>query len=343
MTTPRILLAPDSFKGTMSAAMVAEALAEGVLEAGGLPDVCPVADGGEGTLEALRAAVGGRDMDHTVTGPDGREVHASYLLSDDGRLAVVETAAASGLHLIDPTTVDAYTATSAGTGQLIAAAAGAGARTILVGVGGSGFSDGGAGALQAIRAAGGLGDAHLTVLCDVTNTYLEAATVFAPQKGADPETVHRLTARLRATATGLPHDPTGVPRTGAAGGLAGALWATFDADLVSGIDTVLGQVNFAERVARADAVITGEGRLDDQTAHGKVVSGVVRWTGPVGIPVYAVVGQCTIDHQHVRELGLAAASEAGDPVALRAAAASITTQLRSPASPVSTKNQEVNT
>ncbi|MBB3042889.1 glycerate kinase [Nocardioides soli] len=323
---PRVLVAPDSFKGTMSAAVVADALAAGVREAGGETDVCPVADGGEGTLEALRASVPGTDVEHAVIAPDGRQVWASYLLSEDGRTAVVETASASGLHLIDPETVDAYAATSAGTGQLLTAAASSGVAEIVLGVGGSGFSDGGLGALAAIEAGGGLGRTRLVVLCDVVTTYQDAARVYGPQKGADPESVERLTERLDTVASSFPRDPREVARTGAAGGLAGALWAGHDAELVSGIDEVLRRVGFEDRLARADLVLTGEGRLDSQTAQGKVIDGVTRWARAAAVPVYAAVGQHRAEPAVLAGLGIADVREAGTPEQLRAAARDITRQ-----------------
>jgi glycerate kinase len=324
MTSPRVLIAPDSFKGTMSATDVADALAAGVHEAGGTADLCPVADGGEGTLDALRPSVPGRLVSHDVTAPDGRLVRASYLLGDDGTTAVIETAAASGLHLIDPETVDAFAATSAGTGELIAAAARAGAHEILVGVGGSGFSDGGLGALAAIENAGGLGDARLVVLCDVVTSYENAARIFGPQKGADPETVSRLSDRLIRTAESLPRNPSGVPRTGAAGGLAGALWAEHAAELVCGIDAVLERTGFRTRLRGMDGVFTGEGRLDDQTVDGKAIDGVTRWARQRNVPVYAVVGQNRASEAALQQLGIAAVEEAGNPDALRQAAARLT-------------------
>src|SRR5690606_10052557 len=205
----------------------------------GTARLCPVADGGEGTLEALRTALGGKLHTYRVHAPDRTLVEASFLLSEDRRIAVVETAQASGLHLVDPGTVDAFAATSAGTGELLAHAAASGAEEILLGVGGSGFSDGGLGALDALAAAGGLGSVRVRVLCDVTTPYEAAAQVYGPPKGADPDTVRRLTTRLHAAARTFPRDPRGVARTGAAGGLAGALWAVHDARLVSGIEAVL--------------------------------------------------------------------------------------------------------
>lgn len=324
MRTLRVVVAPDSFKGTMPAAMVADALAAGVVEGGGSPDLCPLADGGEGTLDVLRGSVGGEDVAVEARAPDGRAIRASYLLA--GGVAVVETAAASGLHLIDPSVVDAYAASSAGTGELLVAAARAGAREIIVGVGGSGFSDGGTGALSVIEAAGGLRGARLRVLCDVTTPYEDAARVYGPQKGADPQTVRRLTDRLHATAAELPRDPRGVLRTGAAGGLAGALWAVHGAVLLSGIDEVLDRVQFDRRVSTADLVLTGEGRLDSQTVEGKVVSGVTRRTRRTGVPVHAVVGRRDAPAGVIEDLGLATVVEAGDPGALREAAALIVHQ-----------------
>jgi glycerate kinase len=329
MTSTRILIAPDSFKGTMTATVVAEALAAGVLDAGGTPDLCPVADGGEGTLEALSSALRGRFVELQATAPDGHQLTAHYFLTEDGVTAVVETATASGLHLVDVSTVDAWAATSAGTGQLIAAAVAAGATDILLGVGGSGCTDGGLGAVAAIEAGGGLGRARLTVLCDVVTPYENAARVFGPQKGADPAMVERLTARLDDTAARMPRDPRGVPRTGAAGGLAGALWATYGAELVSGIDAVLERQRVRERLQQVDAVITGEGKLDAQTVDGKVIDGVTRWAAKAGRPVFAVVGRNDASSEVLAKLGIAEVLEAGDPAALRHAAALLTRRLGS--------------
>ncbi|WP_436701795.1 glycerate kinase [Nocardioides sp. BYT-33-1] len=335
----RVLVAPDSFKGTMDAPTVAAALADGVRDAGGVPDVCPVADGGEGTLAALRAALGGHLVEVDATAPDGRRVPAHYLLTEDGGTAVVETATASGLHLIDPATVDAFAATSAGTGELLAAVAAAGVRRVLLGVGGSGCSDGGRGALSAIAAAGGLRGARLRVLCDVATPYEDAARVFGPQKGADPATVVRLTDRLHETARSLPRDPRGVPRTGAAGGLAGALWAVHDAELVSGIDAVLHAHGVVARLERAHLVLTGEGRLDAQTAEGKAVAGLTRWAQEAGVPVHAVVGRSDVSPEVIARLGLSGVTEAGDPAALRAAARRATREI----CPTGTATKEVTT
>lgn len=323
MTGPVVLLAPDSFKGTLSAATVAAALAAGVRDAGGIPVTVPVADGGEGTAEVLAAALGGRRVRHAVTGPLGAPVDGWFLLTGDGT-AVLDTATGSGLDLVPAAERDAYAATSAGTGELVAAAVAAGALRVLLGVGGSACTDGGAGALGALSA--GLGGAELTVLCDVRTPYEEAAVVFAPQKGADAGTVRRLTDRLHRLAAELPRDPRGLPFTGAAGGLAGGLWAAHGARLVSGIDTVLDLLGVDARLAAADAVITGEGRLDGQTREGKAVAGVTRRAAAHGVPVWAVVGRSAVDAADGAALGLAGVLEAGTGAGLRAAAERITRQ-----------------
>lgn len=321
----RILVAPDSFKGTMSATVVAAALALGVEDAGAEAVLCPLADGGEGTLDAISHAVSGTRCLVDATAPDGAQVTTSFLMSDDRSTAVIETASASGFHLIDPDTIDAYTATSRGTGELIVAAVERGASRILLGVGGSGCSDGGQGAIEAIDRAGGLRGAHIEVLCDVTTTYHEAAVVYGPQKGASPETVDRLTARLHALAATFRKDPRGVASTGAAGGLSGGLWAQFDATLVSGIDTVLALHEVGRHLETADLVITGEGRIDDQSVQGKVLDGLGRAARAHQVPVVAVVGRDASSPEVRQMLGLIDVVEAGTPGQLRAAAQRITT------------------
>ena len=228
--TSFVLVAPDSFKGTMSAVEVADALAAGVADAGFRAIRCPLADGGEGTVAVLRAALGGELRRVTVRGSLGHQVEATYLLTADRTVAAVDTATANGLTLIAPAERDAERASTYGTGQLLAAAVAAGARHVLLGVGGSATTDGGAGAVTALTEAGGLRGARLTVLCDVDTAYDDAARVFAPQKGADPAAVERLTSRLVRLAGTLPRNPLGVPRTGCAGGLSGGLWAAFGAD-----------------------------------------------------------------------------------------------------------------
>jgi glycerate kinase len=320
-----VVVAPDSFKGTMSAVVVADALAAGVRDAGGSPVIVALADGGEGTAEVLRKVLNANTISIPTTGPLGQPIDGSFLLSGDGRTAVVETATASGLHMSSPTPRNAEAATTYGTGVLIAAAAATGASDIWVGVGGSASTDGGRGALRAIADAGGLGNARLTVLCDVSSSYLDAARVFGPQKGADADTVRRLELALNEFAQQLPRDPREIPRTGAAGGLSGALWATHGAQLVSGIDHVLEILGFDDLLRGADAVITGEGRLDGQTAQGKVISGVTARAVRQRIPVWAVVGRCDVSTEELHDLHIDEVIEAGNPVTIRAAAWALTT------------------
>jgi len=315
------LVAPDSFKGTLTAGQVAEALAAGLAEAGVPADVCPVADGGEGTLAALGAAFGCRLVTATVSDPLGRPVAAPLGLgSAAGRpVAVVECAAASGLSLVAPRDRDAVAASTYGTGELIAAAVAAGAETVYVGVGGSATTDGGAGAIEAIEMSGGLGDSRLVVLCDVRTAFADAARVFAPQKGADAGAVAFLTRRLDELAQRLPRDPRGRPMTGAAGGLSGGLWAAFGAELVAGASFVLDTVDFDRRMRAARAVVTGEGRLDEQSLAGKLISEIATRARQAGVPCHAVVGRRELDAFGARVLDLQAILEAGTLSELRSA------------------------
>ena len=286
----RFLVAPDSFKGTFDADAVAEAIASGIEAGGGAAIRCPVADGGEGTMEVLLDALGGERREVAVHDPLRRPIEASFGLLGDGATAIVETAQASGLPLVEPRERDPERADTFGTGELIAAAVAAGARTVLVAVGGSASTDGGAGAIEALRAAEVLGAARIEVLCDVAVPFEDAATVFAPQKGADPAAVERLTARLNAIADLLPHDPRSVPMTGCAGGLSGALWA-YGAGLHSGAAFVLDAVGFGERLAGVDAVVSGEGRLDSQSLAGKIVGEVAIRCAGAARPLHLVVGE----------------------------------------------------
>jgi len=266
------MIAPDAFKGTLRASEVAAAVGRGAERAGLPPDAvdrCPVADGGEGTAEALLLALGGEARGAVARDPLGRERRTGFALVEDGGTAVVEVAAASGLPLVAPGERDAEAASSYGTGQLVAAAVAAGAQVVLVAAGGSATTDGGTGALAAIADAGGLRGAALVVLCDVETPFERAAGVFAPQKGADPPTVARLAARLDALAAAWPRDPRGVPHTGAAGGLAGGLWACLGAQLVPGAAFVLDHLDFDARARGADLVVCGEGRMDATTLQGK--------------------------------------------------------------------------
>ena len=291
-----MLVAPDSFKGTFRATEVAGAIGRGLERAGLMPpDLCPVADGGEGTTDALLPALGGETTAARAHDPLGRELTAGFALLEDGGTALVECAAASGLGLVAEEERDAEAASTYGTGELIAAAVDAGAAVVLVAVGGSATTDGGAGALEAIEASGGLRGARVVVLCDVTVPWERCAEVFAPQKGASPAAVERLAARLDALAGSLPRDPRGVPMTGAAGGLSGGLWAALGATLEPGAPWVLDALDFPARMRAARAVITGEGRLDTQTLEGKIVGEVGRATRQAGVPLHAVVGRDELD------------------------------------------------
>ena len=303
-----VLVAPDSVKGTLSAAQVAAASGRGLESAGRPVDLCPVADGGEGTLEALLPAIEGELRTATVADPLGRPIEASFAVGEG--VAVVETAAASGLGLVDPGERDAIEASTFGTGELIVAALEAGATTVYLGVGGSATTDGGAGALKALREAGGVGKARIVVLCDVRTPFEHAARVFGPQKGADPDAVTRLTKRLNDQARRLPRDPRGVPMTGAAGGLSGGLWAELGAELVPGAQFVLDAVEFDRRMRTARAVVTGEGKLDQQSLAGKLVSEISTRARQAGVPCHAIVGTRELDSFGVRVLDLQAVLEA---------------------------------
>lgn len=321
----QVLVAPDSFKGTLSASEVGEAIARGLRAAGREAAVLPIADGGEGTLSALAPALGLQAMRVTVTDPLGREIEAELAVS--GNTAVVETAAASGLGLVDSAERDAVGASTRGTGELITAAVEAGARRILVGVGGSATTDGGRGAVEAIQAAGGLGGAELIVLCDVRTPFEEAARVFAPQKGASPDQVSRLSRRLHRLAASYPRDPRGVPFTGAAGGLSGGLWAVCGARLVPGASFVLDELGFDARMREARAVITGEGRLDFQSLAGKALAEVATRSRQSGVPCHAVVGHLDLDLFSRRILDLQVVLEAGTPAELESAGRSLAERL----------------
>ena len=313
-----VLIAPDSFKGTLTASEVVASVGRGFAAAGCEVDPCPVADGGEGTAEALLAAVGGEERTARAHDPLGREGDFGWVMLADGR-AVVEVASATGLHLVAEDERDPERATSAGTGELIAAALAAGAREILVGVGGSATVDGGAGMLGALAAAGGTGDVPIVVLHDVTTPWERAPAVFGPQKGATPAAVERLEARLDALAVELPRDPRGVEATGAAGGISGALWGAHGARLAPGAAFVLEAVGFDARLARARAVVTGEGRMDAQTLMGKIAGEVAVRARDAGVPCHAVVGKNDLDPRDARILGLGQIVEAGDDAALETA------------------------
>jgi glycerate 2-kinase len=316
------LIAPDKFKGTHSALQVARALARGV----GNPaqvDLCPLADGGDGTAEILLDALGGELLSHPAHDPLGRPIGAAIALLDAGACAVVEVASASGLVLLAESERDAEAASTTGTGELIIAALATGARTVVVAAGGSASTDGGEGAIAAIERGGGLRGARLIVLADVSIPFERAAEVFAPQKGADRDAIARLAARLTRAAQSMPRDPRGMPMGGAAGGLAGGLWAHYDARMVLGSRWILDAVGFQGRLARARAVITGEGRLDATTLHGKAVFEVAARCARGGVPLHAVVGSSTLSRAERERIVLASIRAASTLEDLEAAGRAI--------------------
>jgi glycerate kinase len=302
-----VLIAPDSFKGSLTSVQVAEALAAGWRR--GRPDdeigLCPLADGGEGTLAAIEAAGGWTWRTAEVTDPVGRRIEARWLRSDDGARAAVEMAEASGLSRVEPDRRDALAASSIGTGQLLGAVIDEGARHILLGIGGSATTDGGRGLLEGLGDRGGdgqrLASIDLEVACDVSNPLLGhdgAAAVYGPQKGADANDITHLDARNAAWADEL-EAATGrrerdSPGAGAAGGVGFALLAIQDRfhsfALRPGIELVMEAAGFDDRLARADLVLTGEGRIDAQTGFGKTALGVAQRAAAAGVPCIAVGG-----------------------------------------------------
>jgi glycerate kinase len=286
---PHVVAAPDKFRGTASASQVAEAVGRAARVAGWTSDEAPVADGGEGTLEVL----GGKPRYARVHDALGRPIEAEWRLN--GSTAVVEMARASGLTLVGGAAGnDPVRAGTAGAGELIAAAVMAGARRVLIGMGGSATTDGGQPALRVLEPHSRLRGIELVVACDVTTRFLDAAAVFAPQKGASPAEVALLSRRLERLAqvyeetSGV--DVRGLVGGGAAGGLAGGL-ATVGAALVPGFEVVADAVELADRMEGADLVVTGEGFLDEQSFHGKAVGGVVALAAELGVPVLVVAGE----------------------------------------------------
>jgi len=290
------IVCPDKFRGTLTAPEAAEAIATGLARAG-FTEVrkVPLADGGEGTLDALLAARGGGLRTAPVTGPLGELVEAAWAVLPDGT-AVVEMARASGLELVAGRN-DPLRAGTRGTGELIASAARAGARRILVGVGGSATTDGGLAAVQALGWS--LGGLQVTVACDVATRFLDAAEVYAPQKGATAAQVSLLTRRLRRLAEEYERrmgvDVTQLEGAGAAGGLAGGL-AALGATLEPGFDVVAQAAGLEDALEDVDLVVTGEGKLDRTSFEGKVVGGVLEWAAEEGVARRTVIaGQATDD------------------------------------------------
>jgi glycerate kinase len=313
-----VLVAPDSFKGTFSAPEVATAIAAGLRSAEREARELPVADGGEGTMEVLVSALGGEIRTVTASDPLGRPIEAAFALLPDGS-AVVEMARASGLGLVEEGERDAWAASTRGTGELIAAAAEAGADRVIVTVGGSATTDGGAGALEALKEAG-VSVPVMDVLCDVRVPFEDAPRIYAPQKGADPAMVGRLEQRLAELAERLPRDPRGEPMTGAAGGLSGGLWAACDARLMPGAPYVLDAIGFDALMRGSAFVVTGEGGLDDQTLQGKIVGEVATRCRQAGVTCHAIVGRNQLDPFGERIIDLASVTEASTLRDIEAAA-----------------------
>jgi glycerate kinase len=340
----KVVIAPDKFKDSLSASRAAEAIAAGIRAADPACeiDLCPMADGGEGTVEALAKATGGRIEARRVTGPlPEMKVDAAFAVLGDGETAVVEMAAASGLHLLQPQDRNPLNTTTFGTGELLLEAARLGAKRIILGIGGSATCDGGIGCAQGagltvlleggqpvspteplcgrdlesvilVKRGRGSPVDHLqiTVASDVNNPLFGAtgaARVFGPQKGANPREVEWLDRALQALAerTGK-QDQASRPGAGAAGGLGFGLLAFFAADIRPGIDLVIEAVGLRDRLKRADLCITGEGRLDASSLHGKAPIGVARLCKELGVPCIAIAGQVPVEIGFGADQGLTA-------------------------------------
>lgn len=338
-----VVLAPDSFKEALEARRVAQAIAKGwrSVEPSARLHLCPMADGGEGTVDAVVAATGGEWVTAQVTGPRGEPVEARYGRFHGGESAVIEMAAASGLPLVPPGERDPRHTSTRGTGELVIHALARGARRILLGIGGSATNDGGAGfaqalgvrllddtgselppggaalaALKTIDCAGldpRLARCDLLVACDVRNPLTGvqgASNVFGPQKGATEEMVDTLDAALthyaRIIEQQLNRDVAQMPGSGAAGGLGAGLLAFTDATLKPGVELVAELTGLPALLADADLVITGEGRVDGQTAQGKVAAGVARFAAAAGVPVIMLCGTLGEGYEALYEEGICA-------------------------------------
>jgi glycerate 2-kinase len=337
----RILIAPQSLKGSLTAAEAGSAIAQGVQAV--YPkaeiEVVPVADGGEGTVQALVDASGGKIIQKVVTGPLGEPVQAFFGLMGDGSTAVIEMAACAGLPLVPPEKRNPRITTTYGVGELILAALDYGSQHFIIGIGGSATNDGGAGMAQALGATllnaqgtevafGGAALATLShiltssmdtalqyctveVACDVTNPLcgpMGASAVYGPQKGATPEMVEELDQALAHYAQVIEQDlgisVREIPGAGAAGGLGAGLMAFLHAKLRPGAQIVFEAVNLEERIRKADLVITAEGQIDAQTAYGKSVGAVAEIAKRYGLPVLAFAGSLGEHYQVVYDLGV---------------------------------------
>jgi len=340
----RILIAPDSFKGSLTAEDAGAAIERGVLQV--LPDAAvvkhPISDGGEGLVDVITQALGGRIMTTTVTGPlPGQRVDARWGISADGTTAVIEMAEAAGLTLVPKERRDPTVTTTFGVGELMLAALDAGVNSIILGIGGSATNDGGAGMAEALGvrfldsagepiARGGaalaslsridaerrdlrLENVEVVVACDVQNTLCGregASAVYGPQKGATLSDVSRLDKALehfgRIVRYQTNIEVLSVAGGGAAGGLGAGLVAFCGARLMSGIDLVLHVTKFEDHLRKSDLVITGEGKIDGQVQYGKALSGIIRRARTLNVPVIAVAGRVDGDRKlFVRSGGLA--------------------------------------
>lgn len=353
----KIVVCPDSFKESLSSVEAADAIAHGLEIESGIEPIevvkLPLADGGEGTVDALVRATGGEIRRVRVHDPLMREIDSFFGILGDGKTAVVEMAAASGLHLLSESERNPLITTTYGTGELISEALRTGVEKIIIGIGGSATNDAGAGAMTALGVRfldangkelppGGAALANLhrvdissfdfpldritvEVACDVANPLTGpegASAVFGPQKGATLAMVERLDKALAHFAEvirrDLGQDISELSGAGAAGGLGGGLAAFLRAKLRSGIDMVLDAVHFDEAIAGANLVITGEGRIDEQTAYGKTIGGVLRRASRAGVPVVALVGSYSGDLRALYDAGLAAVfSIAPGPVSIQ--------------------------
>jgi len=339
----KVVVAPNAFKGSLTASQAAAAMARGVREAFPGAEVfeVPVADGGDGTVDALVSAHRGRYLTAEVDGPLGDRVNATYGMIDGGRTGVVELASASGLTLIPAERRDPRKASTYGFGQLLIAVRDAGASKVIAGIGGSATNDGGAGMAQAmgyrlLDAAGaelprggaalarleridpsgfdqGWRSVNVMVACDVTNPLTGpqgASAVYGPQKGADEAAVGELDAALANFAVVIEHDlgkrVADVPGAGAAGGAGAGLLAFLDAGLVPGAPLVVTASGFDEKVQGADLVITGEGRVDSQTAYGKAPGEVAKRGKAARIPVLLIAGSKAPGWEVLSDLGVTA-------------------------------------
>ncbi|PSW64732.1 glycerate kinase [Photobacterium leiognathi subsp. mandapamensis] len=337
----KIIIAPDSYKESLTAMEVATAIENGFRQV--IPNAeyikLPMADGGEGTVQSLVDASNGTIIEHSVTGPLGEQVNGFFGLMGDGKTAIIEMAAASGLHLVSPDLRNPMLTTSFGTGELILAALDRGVEHIIVGIGGSATNDGGIGMAQAlgvrfldennkpIHYSGcALDSLHridisnidprlvsvkLEVACDVDNPLCGekgASQVFGPQKGATPEMVTQLDNNLAHYAEiikrDLGKDVKDMAGAGAAGGMGAALLGLFNAQLRPGIEIVMDAVNLADVLQDADLVITGEGCIDSQTIHGKTPIGVARTAKRFNKPVIGIAGSLSYDCNVVHEHGI---------------------------------------